>query len=156
MTIILEAITMGVLTGRVYALMSSGLTLIYGVLEIINVAQGILVILGAYLSYVLQRSLHLDLFVGLLLTAPTMFILGSVIDRGVLRRIKRDRMVLSILAMYAVALIIEGALNYFFSGNYVQLQAWYVDATIPVFGFYLPYIYVFAFLLSVVLLALLY
>ena len=49
----LQAVISGILTGGVYALMAAGLTLIFGVMDIINVAQGILVVLGAYLSYVL-------------------------------------------------------------------------------------------------------
>ncbi|MBV9279106.1 MAG: branched-chain amino acid ABC transporter permease, partial [Chloroflexi bacterium] len=48
--------------------MASGLTLIFGVMDIINVGQGALVILGAYLSYWLEKHLHVDLFVGLLIT----------------------------------------------------------------------------------------
>ena len=61
---IYEAIVDGILGGGVYALMAVGLTLIFGVLDIINIAQGILVVLGAYLSYVLSVHLHIDLFVG--------------------------------------------------------------------------------------------
>src|SRR5207245_365764 len=53
MTLVLEAAVLGILTGGVYALMASGLTLIFGVMRIINVGQGALVILGAYLSFVL-------------------------------------------------------------------------------------------------------
>jgi hypothetical protein len=49
----------------VYALMAVGLTLIFGVLDIINIAQGILVVLAAYLSYLLSVHLHLDLFLGI-------------------------------------------------------------------------------------------
>ena len=59
---IYEAIVDGILGGGVYALMAVGLTLIFGVLDIINIAQGILVVLGAYLSYVLSVHLHIDLF----------------------------------------------------------------------------------------------
>ena len=54
------AIVDGILGGGVYALMAVGLTLIFGVLDIINIAQGILVVLAAYLSYVLSVHLHLD------------------------------------------------------------------------------------------------
>ena len=54
-TAVLHSIIDGVLTGSVYALMATGLTLIFGVMNIINVAQGILVILGAYLSYTLGK-----------------------------------------------------------------------------------------------------
>ncbi len=154
--IIIEAIITGILTGGVYALMASGLTLVFGVMDIINVGQGALVILGAYLSYVLEQNLHIDLFVGLLITLPLMFGLGLLIEWLFIRPIKRDRTMLSILVTFGVALIIEGILNFIFSADNVKLQAWYVTASIPIGGFYLSYIYVFGFLLAVVLLGGLY
>jgi branched-chain amino acid transport system permease protein len=154
--IIVEAIITGILTGGVYALMSSGLTLIFGVMEIINIAIGALVILGGYLSYVLQQYWHIDLFVGLLITMPAMFLLGLFIEWAFIRPLKRDRVMLSILVTFAIALIIEGILSQIFSTNFVQLHAWYVSASVNIGGFYLAYIYIFGFLLSVVLLTGLY
>lgn len=156
MGIIVEAIITGVLTGGVYALMASGLTLVFGVMNIINIGQGALVILGAYLSYVLEQKLHIDLFVGLLLTMPAMFALGLLIEWFFIRPIKRDRTMLSILVTFGVSLIIEGVLNLIFSADYVQLHVWYITASFQLGGFYLSYIYVFGFLLAVVLLAGLY
>ncbi len=90
-TLILQGVVLGILTGGVYALMASGLTLIFGVLEIINIAQGILVILGAYLSYWLEQRFHMDLFVGLLFTIPAMFLLGMAIEWAFIRRLKWER-----------------------------------------------------------------
>lgn len=158
MTLILEGVLLGILTGGVYALMASGLTLIFGVLEIINIAQGILVVLGAYLSYWLAQRFHIDLFVGLLLTIPAMFLLGMAIEWAFIRRLSWNRVTLSILVTFAIAIIIEGALEFFFTTNLVQLHAWYVDKSIkvPFLDFYMPYIYIFAFVLSVVLLGSLY
>lgn len=156
MGIIVEAIITGLLTGGVYALMASGLTLVFGVMDIINIGQGALVILGAYLSYVLAQNLHIDLFVGLLITMPIMFVLGLLIEWLFIRPIKRDRVMLSLLVTFGVALIIEGILNVIFSADYVQLHAWYVTASFKVGGFYLSYVYVFDFLLAVVLLGGLY
>jgi branched-chain amino acid transport system permease protein len=153
--LILEGIILGILTGGVYALMSSGLTLVFGVMDIINVGQGALVILGAYLSYVLERYLHLDLFLGLLVTMPVMFFFGLLVS-FVFRPIKRDRTMLSVLVTFGIALIIEGILNLIFSANLVQLHAWYIDNSFPIGGFYLSYIYVFGFLLAIVLLGALY
>jgi len=157
-TLILEGVLLGILTGGVYALMASGLTLIFGVLEIINIAQGILVVLGAYLSYWLAQRFHIDLFVGLLLTIPAMFLLGMAIEWAFIRRLSWNRVTLSILVTFAIAIIIEGALEFFFTTNLVQLQAWYVNKSIkvPFLDFYMPYIYIFAFVLSVVLLGALY
>jgi branched-chain amino acid transport system permease protein len=155
-TLIIEAIITGLLTGGVYALMSSGLTLLFGVMEIINVGQGALVILGAYLSYVLEQHFHIDLFLGLLITMPVMFGIGILIELLFIRPVKGDRTMLSILVTYGVALVIEGVLNIIFSADYIQLQAWYITASIKIGGFYLSYIYVFGFLLAVVLLGALY
>src|SRR5260370_38131066 len=96
--------------------MAAGLTLIFGVMEIINIAQGILVVLGAYLSYVLQTHLGLDPFLGLFITVPVMFFVGVGIEGGSVRRLKQqNRAALPILATCAVAIVIEGILSTFLS-----------------------------------------
>jgi branched-chain amino acid transport system permease protein len=154
---IYEAVVDGVLVGGVYGLMAVGLTLIFGVLDIINIAQGILVILGAYLSYALSVHLHIDLFLGLLITVPAMFLIGVVIYWAFIQPLRgRERTSMSLLASYAVAIILEGILYWIFSPGYVQLNAWYVTASVRVFGFYLPYIYLFGFALAVALVVVLY
>src|SRR5437588_3771396 len=130
--LIVEAIITGILTGGVYALMASGLTLVFGVMDIINVGQGALVILGAYLSYFLEQNLHIDLFLGLLITMPIMFALGLLIEVLFIRPIKRDRTMLSILVTFGVALIIEGILNLIFSADNVHLHAWYITSSFRV------------------------
>src|SRR6266700_342695 len=106
-----EAIVDGILGGGVYALMAVGLTLIFGVLDIINIAQGILVVTAAYLSYVLSVHLHIDLFLGLLVTVPAMFLMGVAIQLLFMRPLRgRERVSMSLLASYAVAVILEGVL----------------------------------------------
>jgi branched-chain amino acid transport system permease protein len=154
--LLLQATVSGILTGGIYALMASGLTLVFGVMDIINVAQGAFVILGAYLSYALQQHLGLDPFLGLIITIPMMFALGLVLEVAFIRPLKRDRTQLSILVTYALAIIIEGALNNVFSPNVVQIQAWYTTTSVYLLGFYLPVIYLLAFGMSVVLLGALY
>jgi len=151
-TLIIDAIITGIMAGGVYALMATGMTLIFGVLEIINIAQGILVVMGAYLSYSLSQRLHLDLIAGLVITMPVMFFIGIAIEWAFIRRIRRERVMLSILVTFALALVLEGVLSLIYGTDYVSLHAWYVDAALPIAGYYLPYIDIFAFLLSVVLL----
>jgi branched-chain amino acid transport system permease protein len=152
-----KAVVDGILTGGVYALMAAGLTLIFGVMEIINIAQGIFVVLGAYLSYLLEVHLRIDPFVGLLITMPLMFGVGVLIEWGFVRPLKaQNRSALSILVTFAVAIVIEGVLTQFFSADLKTLSAWYVDRSVHVLGFYLPYIYLLGFALAVVLLVALY
>jgi branched-chain amino acid transport system permease protein len=156
-TELLQAIVDGILTGGVYALMAAGLTLIFGVMDIINIAQGVMVVLGAYLSYELSVHLGIGLLPGLLITVPAMFLLGVVIEFCFMRRLREsDRTGMSILVTFAVAILIEGVLSAIFGVDYVQLHASYVDKSIHVLGFYLPYIYLIGFALAVLLLAALY
>src|SRR5437870_884141 len=152
MTLVLEAAALGILTGGVYALMASGLTLIFGVMRIINVGQGALVILGAYLSFAFFRSWHLDPLLTLVITMPLMFGLGVILQIVFIRPLKTDREALSVLVTYALALGIEGVLGYVFTTNYVQLRAWYETASFAVFGFHITYVYVFGFLLCIAIL----
>lgn len=156
-TTLIHAVIDGILTGSVYALMATGLTLIFGVMDIINVAQGILVILGAYLSYALSVHFGIDLFVGLAITIPTLFVVGIVIERAFIGRLKGpEKTAMSILVTYAVSLLIEGALNMIFSTNVVELHAWYVNRSFRIFGFWIAYIYVWGFIMAAVLLGALY
>jgi branched-chain amino acid transport system permease protein len=152
MSLVLEAVVLGILTGGVYALMASGLTLIFGVMRIINVGHGALVILGAYLSFAASRSLSIDPFLTLVITMPVMFLLGVVLQIVFIRPLKTDREALSVLVTYAIALGIEGLLGFFFSANYVQLRASYETASFPVGDFRITYVYVYGFVLCLAIL----
>src|SRR6202158_2969823 len=104
-TALIEAIIDGILTGGVYALMAAGLTLIFGVMDIINIAQGVMVVLGAYLSYELSTHLGIGLLPGLLITVPALFALGVAIEFLFMRRLREsDRTGMSILVTFAVAI----------------------------------------------------
>ena len=129
---ILEAIADGILGGGVYALMAAGLTLIFGVLDIINIAQGILVVLGCLSELRAPPSSppHLDLFVGLADHRASV----DVRDRGgrcrwlFIRPLRgSERTSMTLLACYAVALIIEGILYWVFGPNFVSLNAWFTQ-----------------------------
>lgn len=152
-TQLVQAVVDGVLTGGVYALMAAGLTLIFGVMDIINIAQGIFVVLGSYLSYELFAHLGIDPFLGLLITIPALFFIGIGVEWAFIRRLgPRDRVTMSILVTYAVALIIEGILDIVFGLNFVEIKTSYLTRTWHMLGFYLPEIYVFGFILAIVLL----
>ncbi len=156
-TAFLEAVVDGVLTGGVYALMAAGLTLIFGVMDIINIAQGVMVVLGAYLSFELSAHAGIGLLPGLLITVPAMFALGVAVEFCFMRRLRdQDRTQMSILVTYAVAIVIEGVLTAAFGVDYDELQASYVNSSIHMLGFYLPDIYLIGFGLAVGLMAGLY
>ena len=141
----------GILTGAVYALMAAGLTLIFGVLDMINIAQGIFVILGSYLSLLLEQKFGINLFLGLVITVPVMFLLGIFVEWAFIRRVgAENRVTMSILITYAVMIVIEGMLLLTYGSNYQSLSASYVTQSFDIGGHYVPEIYVYGFILSVV------
>jgi branched-chain amino acid transport system permease protein len=154
---ITRAIIDGILVGGVYALMAVGLTLIFGVLDIINIAQGVLVILGAYLSYSLSTKAHIDLFLGLLITVPAMFVIGVIIHWAFIQRLRgSERTSMTLLVTYAVGLIIEGILYKIYGANNVTLNASYTSSSVHILGFYLPWIFIYGFILAIALVASIY
>ena len=80
----LQAIVSGVLLGGVYGLVASGLSLIFGVLRIINFAHGAVMMLAMYATYWLFTLLHVDPYLSILVTGPAFFLLGMLIQRVVI------------------------------------------------------------------------
>ena len=102
----------GLLLAGNYALVAVGLTLVFGVMRVINVAQGALVILSAYLSYTLFKDWHVDPFLTVLIVAPLMFALGVGVQLVFIRSLRSEQAEeLSLLITWALALGIEGVLG---------------------------------------------
>jgi branched-chain amino acid transport system permease protein len=153
----IQACILGLLTGGVYALMASGLALAFGVMRVINVAQGALIILGAYLSYTLFTSLGVDPFVGLLVVTPAMFVLGVALQFVFLRPLREDdREELSLLVTWALALGIEGVLSIAYQTTYRSTITSYADSSWSVLGYQFSVARVLAFVASMVVLSLLF
>jgi branched-chain amino acid transport system permease protein len=150
--LVLQAIIDGVLVGGFYALMACGLTLVFGVMDIVNFAQGILVVLGAYLSYALYAHLNIDPFLGLLITIPVMFVVGIAVYWSMIKPIKRERVIMSLLTMFAVGTVVEGILDYIFTSNLVAIHTSYVNSSVKLGSLIFPSIYLYAFAMSVLLL----
>jgi branched-chain amino acid transport system permease protein len=157
MHLFIQACILGLLAGGVYALMASGLTLAFGVMRVINVAQGAMIVLGAFLSYTLFTKLHIDPFVSVVLLTPLMFLVGVVLELVFIRPLRADeREELSLLVTWALALGIEGLLSVLYKTNYRSTITSYADKSWRIFGYHLSEVRVFAFGMSVVILTLLY
>jgi branched-chain amino acid transport system permease protein len=155
--VFIQACILGLLTGGVYALMASGLALGFGVMRVINVAQGALIILGAYLSYTLYSSLGVDPFVGLLVLTPAMFVLGVMLQIVFLRPLREEeREELSLLVTWAIALGIEGILSVVYQTGYRSTITSYADRSWSVFGYYVSVARTYAFVASAVVLILMF
>jgi branched-chain amino acid transport system permease protein len=108
---LVQALVLGILIGGVYALMASGLTLIFGVMRIINIAQGAFLILVATFTWWLWHVIGIDPILAAVITTPLMYGLGWVTYRFVISRIRGQSPSMSVLLTFGLALVIEGFLN---------------------------------------------
>jgi branched-chain amino acid transport system permease protein len=106
-----QAVVTGLLIGGIYALMASGLTLVFGVMNIINVAQGALLVLVAMITWKVWSVTGLDPILMSIATTPLMFGIGWVLYRTVIVRLRSAPPSMSVLLTFGVALSIEGLLN---------------------------------------------
>jgi branched-chain amino acid transport system permease protein len=155
--LVVQAIILGLLTGGVYALMASGLTLAFGVMRVINVAQGAMIVAGAYASYTLFTDFHIDPFVSILLMTPAAFAVGVVLQLVFIRPLRSDeREELSLLVTWAIALGFEGVLSVIYTTTYRATLPSYVNDSLTVAGYRIAVVRLAAFGVSCVILAALY
>ena len=139
--ILIPASLTGLLTGAVYALVALGLTLIYGVLHIINFAHGALLSAALFATFFAYHTLGLDPYLAILLLAPAFFALGYGLQRFVIGPASHgdDRNML--LVTLAIAVILENALLYVFRADTRTIDVPYAFETID-FGFTLSLIHI--------------
>jgi branched-chain amino acid transport system permease protein len=107
LTLVAQAALSGLLFGGVYSLMAVGLTLIFGVMRVINFAHGDMMVWGMYLAYLLAVRAGIDPYLGLIACAAALFALGVVVQRALVDRIVNAPHEMQILLMLGVALVLE-------------------------------------------------
>ncbi|MGH3326975.1 MAG: branched-chain amino acid ABC transporter permease [Streptomycetales bacterium] len=151
-----QAIVLGLLVGGVYALMAAGLTLIFGVMNIINVAQGALLVLVAMVTWKVWDLTGIDPILMSVVTTPLMFGLGWLLYRFVIARVRGHPASMTVLLTFGIALAIEGLLNVT-AGNYFRsARPSYFAESFHLASLSLPKAQVYGCLAAVLVLALLY
>lgn len=153
---LIQALVLGLLIGGVYALMASGLTLIFGVMRIINIAQGAFLILVATFTWWLWRETGIDPILASVITTPLMFGLGWLLYKLVVSRIRGQSPSMSVLLTFGLALVIEGVLNVVAGNKFKSATPSYFEESFSIGSIQLPKTQVFGFLAAVVVLAGLY
>lgn len=154
---LVQGVILGILTAGVYALMASGQTLIFGIMKVVNLAQGAMVIFGAYLSYQLFTSFGIDPLLSIPITTVAMFLLGVAVEVLFLRPLRReDRSELSLLVTFAVALLLEGVMSVIWKTTIRSTNTTYANSSWTLFGYQITLVRLWAFLLSAAALCVLY
>ena len=151
----IQTLILGLLVGGVYALMASGLTLIFGVMRVINVAHGAFLILGAYFTYWLFTLTGLDPLLSLVITVPLLFAIGWGVQRYLLTRIQNPEQS-SVLVKFALAVTMEGLMGTVWKTTLRTVRPEYALSVIELASYRLPITRLAGFATALVALILLY
>jgi branched-chain amino acid transport system permease protein len=113
-----QLVILGLLAGGVYVAVGVGFGLVWGVLNIVNLAHGALVIIGGYLTWQLFSAFHLDPFLSLPIDAVALFVLGYALQRGVINRIIRAPLLFTFLLTFGVNLVMVNTLLMIFGSDF--------------------------------------
>jgi branched-chain amino acid transport system permease protein len=156
MTEFIQATAFGLLIGGVYALFASGLTLIFGVMKVINIAHGALLILGAFLTFTLWDELGIDPLLAILITTPAMFAFGWVMYSTLIRPLRGAPLSSTVLLTFGLALVFEGVMGLVWGNQSHSARPTYFNESFELGSVILPKAQVYTCAVAIVVLTLLY
>jgi branched-chain amino acid transport system permease protein len=153
MTELIQTIAFGLLVGGVYALLASGLTLIFGVMNVINIAHGAFLILAAFLTFTLWSAFGIDPLAAIVITTPAMLAFGWLVYVLMVRPIRQAPPSSSVLLTFGLALVLEAAMGLIWGNQSHSARPSYFNESFDISGIVLPKAQVFACGLAAVVLA---
>jgi branched-chain amino acid transport system permease protein len=153
---LVQTIALGLLVGGVLALAASGLTLIFGVMEVINVAHGALLILAAFLTWAVWTASGLDPLLIAVLTTPVMFAFGLALYYATLDRVRGAPPSTTVILTFAIAILLEGLMGFVWGNTSHSVTPGYFTQSFNIGGIFLPKTQVYGALIAAGLLTLLF
>ena len=155
--LLIQLLILGISLGGVYALMGSGLTIIYGVMRIVNISHAIIMMIASYITYFAFQLYGVDPILSLVFTMPIMYVVGVLIYKTFFSKVNKDARFgeLTVLLTFSIALIAEGLLGYFFTNTYRSASPTYATSAFLFGDIFLPKGQFYATVLSIILIILL-
>src|SRR5947209_11803084 len=145
-----QAVINGLLIGGIYALVSIGVTLIFGVVKIVNFAQGEFVMIGMYITFFLANRFGIDPLVSLAVSIPVLFVLGMLLQHFLIRRVLGLGDMPQLFLTFALSLLLMNVALLLFTANYRTVHTAYSDESIHLGALYVPVAKLIAFGLAMV------
>jgi branched-chain amino acid transport system permease protein len=155
MTQLTQNLILGLLVGGVYALAASGLTLIFGVMRVINIAHGAFLILAAFVSYTLWNGFGVDPLLAILVTTPVIAGVGWLTYKLLVAPIRTAPMASTVLLTFGLALVLEATMGTIWGNNSTAIRPGYADESFTVGSLFLPKAQVYGGLVAVLVLVVL-
>lgn len=148
-----QVIANGLLLGAIYAAVGVGFSLTWGVLNIINIAHGAMVMLGAYVTWWLFASFGLDPFLSIPISMATLFVLGYLLQRFLINRVIPYGVFMTLVLTFGISLVLIDLALLAFTGDYRAVTPWYAGDGLNLGGVILPYQRLGVFVVSLLLVA---
>ncbi|MGI6492126.1 MAG: branched-chain amino acid ABC transporter permease [Pelotomaculum sp.] len=132
-----QTVISGILLGGMYALIAIGMTLIMGVMKIVNLAHGALMMVGMYVTYVCFQNFGIDPYIGMLIAMPTLFFLGCLIQKYMINRLVEVESILpenQVLLTVGIMLVLTEAMRLIFKSDYRSVVTGYSSDTVFLSG----------------------
>ena len=146
---LLQPIIMGIMLGGLYAVIASGLSLVFGVMKLINIAHGDFVIFGSYLALALVTTAGIDPLLGLLIVIPVMFGLGLLVEKVLISRVTRISLESTLIVTFGLSIIFQNYQQLVWSPLSRGLTPWYGLESFHLGVVTLPLVYVLDFVIGV-------
>jgi branched-chain amino acid transport system permease protein len=127
---LVEALISALMVAGLYATMSYGLALIYGVMKIINLANAGVMMLAAFTTFFLWQTFGLDPLVSVFLVAPLFFLVGAFLEVVFVRRVLNEKPVTSLLLLFAILLVMQAGASLFLGGDVRSVRPVYIQEVI--------------------------
>jgi branched-chain amino acid transport system permease protein len=134
MSVFFQSLISGILIGGVYALIGIGLTIIFGVMRIINFAHGDILMIGMYGTYFLFTLFHIDPFVSIIITIPLMFLYGAFLQKVFINRALNALPQNQILLTIGMGLVMSNTIMLAFTSDYKILSTTYSSGSVTILG----------------------
>jgi len=151
----MQLLVNAILTGGLYSALAAGFSILYGVMNVMNVAHGAFIMVGAYISYTMFTTFNIDPFISLPISGLGLFILGFIFYRYVFKRIMGAGIFMGMVITYGFSLLLENIIMLIYSSNYRGITTAYSGKSFSMFDVIIPYtrlaIFLSALLLTVLI-----
>lgn len=137
MNVLLQCLVGGILIGSIYALLATGLSLVYSIMKLINFAHGELLMLSMYGAFFFWQKFSLDPIFSIPLTAMMMAILGICIYYGIVKRIYGSSSLTQVFATYGMSILILGLAQFLWTPNFKSVSTNILSGNLEIFNIYI-------------------
>jgi branched-chain amino acid transport system permease protein len=144
-----QVIVNGLLQGGFYACIGVSFSIVFGIMKIINLAQGTQIILGAYITYAVSHALNVDPFLTLPLSGIGLFILGYLIQKHLINLVAKGGLVITSLLTFGVNLILINLALLIWQADFRGTNPWYMGISFEFGGATIPYVRLIIFVVAI-------